>query len=210
MEQREEQANMQKIFILCIILIVMISCGKQNSTNETNINEKNIQNNNIEQSSQIVAESVLFTNTKCGYKIEFTKEWLGYYFITEFDDGSIVVNFLGKSYEYSTKLKDVAQIEGRPVFVIVDEYRLENQILDSAFHIGTINGINYYYATGTSAAFPFAYSPLTGVEVAEQDVDVKTNENMTTEQKLVLEDENKAKKMFADIPNILKTFTVIE
>jgi len=149
-----------------------------------------------------LAETTEYSNQKCGYKLTFPEDWLGYYYVQENDNGNATVIFVGKSKAYSTQLEDITGYVGREIFYIVDEETVNTETLDSRFKIGTAKGVNYYYATGTSAAFPFPYGPTEDYYVNDDG-----NWQNSLDDPLYSEDNIKAHDMFKEIPAILKTFT---
>ena len=118
--------------------------------------------------------------------------------------GQVDVIFVGKSEAYSTLLEHIGGYVGREMFSIVDEDTLNEDIFDSPLKLGTVNGIDYYYAMGTSAAFPFPYGP-TEDYFAYDDGHWRNSSG----DELFDADTLKAYAMCEEIPAILKTFTPI-
>lgn len=100
----------------------------------------------------------IYVNKQCGYQLTFPKDWLGWYFIDDNNPDCISVYFYGKSITgsfYMTYLSEKLEYEKRLyglfMFSIMTKEVLEKGTYDSIRYVGTANGKDYYFATGTDA-----------------------------------------------------------
>ncbi len=99
--------------------------------------------------------SNVYVNRQCGYKLTVPESWLGWYFIEDSNPECLEIYFYGKSIAgtvlYLKDGFDEYNNYGQFLFYIMTEAELKKGTYDSIRKLGTINGINYYSATGTGA-----------------------------------------------------------
>jgi len=125
-------------------------------------------------SSQTPDNSLVYINSKCGYQLTFPESWRGYYVIDEINNDIVRINFFGKSKTGTISLKPYG-FDGLPMFMIIKESALEEN-LDSVRKIGTVNGINYYFATGTGSYLGGLYEIADTQSAARQTADYEVDE----------------------------------
>lgn len=167
-----------------------------NSTTGTSTEvEKNSSSNTSTTNNSTIAkkENIIYKNLKLGFTMEFPTSWKGHFVIKNGDTDYIEVHFIGKS-----KISKGDEGNGLFMFYIGTEAAFNDLFTDGKKKIGTANGTDYYYATGTD--YPLSALDLT--------TDQYSNESVSDEKerKLMGEDFAKAKEMEKDIQSILKTF----
>ena len=149
----------------------------------------------------VTGNGIVYKNTKCNYQITFPSSWDSWYLIDEFEDGSIVVKFYGKSKAGSIAAQEDVD-GGLPMFVILKESLMlkekELGVLDSIKELGTAGGIKYYYATGTSSSLGALFDQINSLNGKNEELD------------LVKKDFEKMKEMLAEAESIIETFCEVK
>ncbi len=146
------------------------------------------------QSNSLKNQVITYVNKESGFALDFPKSWEGYYAVNDSEKDYIRVSFTGKSKFGKGFNDETNTYDGLQMFVICSENNL-NEFLDGKKKIGTVNGINYYYATGTD--YPI------GALKDYIDMDMGSNEQ---EKNLVQSDYDKAREMEMDVEKISNSF----
>ncbi len=187
------------LILLCMFAIILSGCqhtdknasNKQNNTNAIENKQNSVENNNI-----------IYINDELGFSLTFPHNWKNYYKIRESEDG-ITINFYGKSL--AGRGATINRDDGLIMFFVQNEETVKAEILDSVTKLGTVNGINYYFATGTG--FDLEPIELINEETAKRFLDAYGLEIYGEAQlPLIQDDWKKAQQMQEDIPNILESF----
>lgn len=151
------------------------------------------------------ATGIVYKDKALGFQLTFPNDWDSYFKIIENTNG-IAVNFYGKSKTGSISLQDFG-IDGLPMFIITNHLPDENEEpLDSIQKIGTVNGTDYYYATGTSSGLGVLF------DIADPQSAVRQTAKYTvdqTELNLAAQDWEKAQAMQSELDDVLKSFAPI-
>ena len=153
-----------KIYFLALasLLLVFASCRQYEhidvlaTTQSDSFQPENSIANNGESSGQVdfLTENgkntqLVFINDSCGYSLTFPDSWSEYFFVNTDNPDTLSIHFLGESKTGSVLLEQYG-IVGLPWFVIAPEAELDESY-DNIRLIGTANGVNYYYATGSAS-----------------------------------------------------------
>lgn len=206
---------MSKTFLYCLLfaLLVFASACNKNTTQRIVPNKSNEQTSEEPVSAENIPSpgnddiSLIYKNMKLGYQLEFPNDWKGWYLIDEFDNGLIRIKFYGKSKTGTIAAKEYFG-DGLPMFYILPENVLEqNKLLDSIKKIGSVNGVNFFFATGTGFDLGLLYSISISDSFAIDNANYEVDEK---ELKLAAEDWSKAQQMYSQIDSVLETFRKIE
>ena len=153
-------------------------------------------NNNSTTNSTSEAPGIRYQDTDCGFQLDFPSSWEGWYQVDKTSNDSFSVDFVGKSA--------ISQEYQPEFFYIVSQASVDDHdsLLDSIKKIGTVKGINYYYATSTDDSF----GPLWEIATSES----AANRADDQEIKLAKQDWDQAQGMLKDVDDILKTFGPIK
>ncbi len=148
------------------------------------------------------AGDILYTNEALGFSLTFPESWKDHYRIVDLAYG-IAVNFYGESL--AGQGAPIDSDSGLLMFYIADRSVAETEFLDSRQTVGTVNNIDYCYATGTDVTLApiilasdntlAAYTNLFGDEIYGE-----------AQLPLIHQDWEQAQKMLHDIPEILASF----
>ncbi len=187
------------ISITLILALVLAGCNKiENNINTAENISAGGEGDSLKsgENEAKTSKSIVYTNTKLGFTLDFPQSWEGNYIIKEYDEDFIGVHFIGQS-----EMGRGEDNDGLFMFYIGTEDALAELFADGNTIIGTANGRDFYYATGTD--YPLSSLDLSSDETLSEMI---KDEN---ERKLMQDDFAKAKQMEADIENIIKTFKPI-
>lgn len=187
-----------------MVLLFLFGCTKAEDISKienspTSDSDKTIADNDV---NTTVNQTIVYSNAKLGFILEFPKTWDGHYSIEDIGDKMIRVNFIGNSKAGQGFVGDTQESNGLLMFYIGKEGAFNDLEVDSKKEIGTINGIDICFAVGTD--YPIG------------SLDLSTDQSMSdlvtdkSERELMKNDFLKAKEMEADIENVLRTFKSLE
>ena len=199
---------MKKYFIILILTMTLSSCNlTKNDITESSVSSENDIVQQVDEKPADVPVKVLFPNEDlvykneiAGYQFTFPESWRGHYVITEHSSGEASIGFYGES-----KTGRISQGgNGLSMF----------QIIKSTIHwdgvvgkIGEINGTEYFHAQRGGFPIGILYEISIPAWGARETLPFEVDE---TELALAAQDWEKAKEMYGDIDDILKTFKAIE
>ena len=172
---------MKKLLVVLCLLCLLTACLGCKNTSEnvkekqkTAVNTESYIENDIEKNGTTDEQSLeqriksekekfaqpelpadnIYINSKCGYKFEFPKEWLGWYFVNDTTPDYVTVRFYGKSMRGTVAEKYYFENAdyGLRMFFIMSEQRLNEGEYDNVKLLGNVDGVNYYYATTTDVS----------------------------------------------------------
>ncbi len=194
---------MRKIFLFVLMAILLLSsaCSSSQEDAQPQTNSDAIQNqketNDLQQETVSIEamKSGTYTNAELGFCLTFPESWNDWYTVDMPEDEVVRIKFVGKS-KAGTTLTEDAYGGGLPMFYIISEKALANNVpWDSVKAIGTVDDVEFYFATST------------GAEIGVLRSVIEKNEETEEEIELTKKDLEKADEMFAEIEGILKTFS---
>lgn len=196
------------IFILILVSSVLLGCKSKSVENGNNIYEKDPDPTKTSELDKIInvlipEQELVYRNEAAGYQLTFPENWRGYYVITEYGSEEVCIGFYGKSKTGQIYFKQNWGQDGLDLFWIKNEPCPECPIKK----IGEANGVEYFFIEHGGSFIgilsAISYPDRTDRELAKYEID-------ETELELAAQDWEKAKSMYEEIDDVVKSFTPIK